>query len=109
MLPTNFPYKELIFAALGTCIGVLLMRMEDKFYNRQYPTSQYTKVGAGFFITCLAVVYANKIIGQTPLLISTSGPQQISSGSHIVSDSRSVFTPISMVNNMKFQSGVPNF
>jgi hypothetical protein len=109
MLPANLPYKEILFAALGTCIGLLLMRMEDKFYNRQYTNTQYTKLGAGFFVTCLAVVYANKIIGQTPLLISTTGPQTITANQPIVSDSRSVFTPISMVNNMKFQSGVPNF
>ncbi len=103
------PYKELLTALLGASIGLILMRLEDKFYNKQYTTGDYIKLGTGFYIACLAVVFANRYISQLPVFLP-AGPIPVNQvTATLPGDSRSVFTPINSVNSMKFQGGVPNF
>jgi hypothetical protein len=106
---SSIPYKELLTAVLGASIGLILMRLEDKFYNKQYTTGDYVKLGTGFYIACLAVVFANRYIGQLPVFLP-AGPIPVNQATATLpGDSRSVFTPINSVNSLKFQGGVPNF
>jgi hypothetical protein len=106
---SSVPYKELLTALLGASVGLLLMRLEDKFYNKQYTTGDYIKLGTGFYVACLAVVFANRYISQLPVFLP-AGPIPVNLSSTVLpGDSRSVFTPINSVNNLKFQGGVPNF
>lgn len=106
---SSVPYKELLTALLGASVGILLMRLEDKFYNKQYTTGDYIKLGTGFYVACLAVVFANRYISQLPVFLP-AGPIPVNQvTATLLGDSRSVFTPINSVNNLKFQGGVPNF
>jgi hypothetical protein len=109
---SNIPYKELLFALLGAATGLVLMRLDDKFYNKQYTIAQYVKLGTGFYIACLAVMFVNKYFGQLPVInqFMATGPIPVRvNGSPVPGESKSVFTPINTVNNMRVQGGVPNF
>lgn len=109
MAQSTIPYIELLTALLGAAVGLLLMRLEDKFYNKQYTTAEYVKLGSGFYVACLAVIFANRYINQLPIFLP-AGPVPVNMTSSILPrDSRSVFTPINTANNLKFQGGVPNF
>ena len=105
---TTIPYKELLTALLGAAVGLTLMRLEDKFYNKQYTTSDYVKLGTGFYMACLAVVFANRYINQLPIFLP-AGPIPVNTvSSALPGDARSVFTPINTANTLRFQGGVPN-
>lgn len=106
---STIPYKELLTALLGAGVGLLLMRLEDKFYNKQYTTADYVKLGTGFYMACLAVVFANRYINQLQIFLP-SGPIPVNQvTTPLPGDARSVFTPINTANTLRFQGGVPNF
>ena len=123
MLPTSI----IILSILIGVLSIILMRIYDKFYNKQYVKSDYIKIFILTTISSISVLYLNSIIIPTlPGNKSLSNTQQLggnnqnkvlnSVGTSVVSnvtnalnDNLDYFNPVNNSHNMRFKTGTPNF
>ena len=113
---------EFFQALIGSVVGLIITRLEDKFYNRQYTKKEYVKVFCLCYLASLTTLLViNHIL--LPNLPSQQTGGSVNSSSLGTSNSANTNTSFKDIhkffnpntggagnsNTMKFQTGTPNF
>lgn len=124
--------SDIILSVLSGILSMIFMRINDKFYNKQYTKSEYVKIGTLTCISTLTILYLNSILEPSlPGYNSLKGGNiSLQSGGNGNNTSRSVmgnkdgivnkvtsalndnldyFNPTNSSHTMKFKTGTPNF
>ena len=125
--------SDIILSVLSGILSMIFMRINDKFYNKQYTKSEYVKIGILTCISTLTILYLNSIL--KPSLPSynslkggnisnlQSGGNGNNTSRHIMGNKGSIvnkvtsalndnldyFNPTNSSHTMKFKTGTPNF
>lgn len=121
--------SELVYAAVGTLLGYLLMKMDDMLNNKQYTHKEYSKFALGCYLATLSGLLLMRFVGPMRLpgsdksgdlirpIPSTIG--QIGGAGNsgqiplkapaIPSGGTAFFQPASGGNTLRFTAGTPTF
>ena len=125
--------SDIILSVLSGVLSMIIMRINDKFYNTQYTKSKYFKIGTLTCISTLTILYLNSILAPSlPGYNSLKGGNisNLQSGGNGINKSRTMlgnessivnkvtsalndnldyFNPTNSSHTMKFKTGTPNF
>ena len=119
MVTTN----DIVVSVLSGVLATIIMRIYDKFKNKQYIKSDYFKIGLLSGLSTFCVLYLSSIVGQS--LPGGNIPNLVGGGSTVMNggasqnivtkvtsalnDNLDYFNPSNSSHTMKFKTGTPNF
>ena len=101
-----------IASVAGGLIAVIALKVEDKFYNRQFETPVYVKMFcqgmlAGFCSIILLDIITNYLDTPGPVTVNLSGGGSVPTITNTTSSS--IQSPTSAFQQFRFNNGTPSF